>query len=276
MEMLTATAIERDVVLVTGADAREYLQTQLTQDVVALEVGDSSWSFLLAPKSEIVAIVRVTRNGEESVLLDLEPSWGQKVIDRIDGLLFRMDVSFALERWSGVAWRGPGSSDVSGDAPIIAATPWPGVEGVDVIGPEVSVPDDAELRSPDALDAMRVVSGWPAMGTEIDGTVTPAMTGLVDSMVSFTKGCYTGQEFVARVHYRDAAPPRRLVRVRFHPCAAVEIGAPIEIDGDTVGSITSVSACSPVALGYLKRSVELPQTGSCASCPADIEALAAG
>ncbi len=274
--MLTATPIERDVVLVKGADAREYLQTQLTQDVVALDIGDSTWSFLLAPKSEIIAIVRVTRTGEETMVLDVEPSWGQKVIDRIDGLLFRMDVSFALDRWSGVAWRGPGSAEVSGDGPIISSTPWPGVEGVDVVGPEVSVPNDAEIRPRDSLDAMRVAAGWPAMGTEIDGTVTPAMTGIVDTMVSFTKGCYTGQEFVARVHYRDAAPPRRLVRVRFHPCAAVEAGAPIEIDGETVGSITSVSACSPVALGYLKRSVSLPQTGSCASCPADIEAVAPG
>jgi folate-binding protein YgfZ len=275
MEMLTATPIERDVVLVSGADAADYLQTQLTQDVVALEDGASTWSFLLTPKSEIIAVVRVTRH-EDTMLIDVEPSWGQAVLDRIDGLLFRMDVSFALEKWTGVAWRGPGAADVSADAPVVSQTPWPGIEGVDVVGPDVSVPDGAEERSLEALDAMRVLSGWPAMGSEIEGSATPAMTGLVDSMVSFTKGCYTGQEFVARVHYRDAAPPKRLVRVRFHPCAAVESGSAIEVDGETVGAITSVSACSPVALGYLKRSVELPQSGTCAKCPADFEAIAAG
>jgi folate-binding Fe-S cluster repair protein YgfZ len=57
---LTATPIERDVVIITGADAPEYLQTQLTQDVLSLGVGESLWSFILTPRSEIEAIVRVT------------------------------------------------------------------------------------------------------------------------------------------------------------------------------------------------------------------------
>ncbi|MFO7699230.1 MAG: hypothetical protein R6W79_01305, partial [Acidimicrobiia bacterium] len=85
--------------------------------------------------------------------------------------------------------------------------------------------------------------------------------------------CYTGQEFVARVHYRDAAPPRRLVQVRFHPCAAVGIGDDLVLDGETVGEVTSVASCQPLALGYLKRGVPTPADVTCAGCPATVDIL---
>jgi folate-binding protein YgfZ len=256
---LTATPMERDVVIITGADAAEYLQTQLTQDVVSLAVGESLWSFILTPRSEIEAIVRVTSTADGHIL-DVAPGYGDRVRQRLDGPLFRMDVGFAQDTWPGVAWRGDGASDVQGDAPIRAPLPWDGVEAVDEVGPEVRTPRDVAALTQSELDAIRIGANWPAE-TEIDGTTTPAMSGIVGHTVNFEKGCYTGQEFVARVHHRDAAPPRRLVQIAFEPGAGVAEGADVMVDGQPAGIVTSAVDALGVALGYCKRSVALPASG---------------
>lgn len=265
---LTATPIERDIVIVSGADAAEYLQTQLTQDVVAIPRGRSAWSFLLTPKSEIEALVRVTHT-LDAIILDVAAGRGSAVRDRLDGLLFRMDVSFEEATWPGVAWRGDGAHEVEGDAPIMAPMPWPDFEALDEIGPDVVLPLDVPARSADELEAQRIEAAWPAE-PEFDGSATPAMTRIVEHTVSFDKGCYTGQEFVARVHYRDAAPPKRLVRVSFEPGAPVEPGAQIVHEGDTVGSVTSVAPAAGVGLAYLKRSTDTPCEGTCGDVPVTI------
>lgn len=270
-DRLTASPIERDVVIVSGADAAEYLQTQLTQDVLALSPRESAWSFLLTPKSEIEALVRVTRTESDAVLLDVDPSYGPAVRERLDGLLFRMDVSFEEARWPGVAWRGPGAHEVTADAPIVIPLSWTRSEALDVVGPDVSVPADVAALAPDDLDALRIGAGWPGMGAEIDGSVTPAMTGLVGQTVSFTKGCYTGQEFVARVHYREAEPPRRLVLISFDVGADVDPSSEIETDGEVVGELTSVARSVGVALGYLRRSVDVPTIANVGSTTVNIE-----
>ena len=253
----TATPIERDIVIVRGSDAGEYLQTQLSQDVMRIAGGESDWSFLLTPKSEIVALMRITRAGEEEFILDLDPGWGDTVRKTIDEYLFRMDIIFEQASWPGIAWRS--GVPESFDAPISAKTPWSGIEGVDVIGPGVQVPDGVEILSPTDLDRVRIASGWPAMGTDIGDSVTPAMTGLVGRTVGFEKGCYTGQEFVARVHYRGTEPPRRLIRLQFDEDAMVVPEASIIVDGEAVGLVTT--AGRGVALGYLKRGYETPSEG---------------
>ena len=271
---LTATPIERDVVIVSGADAAEYLQTQLTQDVVAIARGRSAWSFILTPKSEIEALVRVTRT-LDSIILDVASGHGPAVRGRLDGLLFRMDVSFEETTWPGIAWRGDGAHEVEGDAPIVAPMPWPDLEALDEIGSDVVAPPDVPALSPDDLEAVRIEAGWPG-DPEFAGSVTPAMTGIVGHTVSFDKGCYTGQEFVARVHYRDAAPPKRLVRVSFAVGGAVESGADIVRDGDTVGSVTTVAAAAGTGLAYLKRSTEAPCDAMCGAVPITISDGATG
>jgi len=256
---LTATPIERDVVIITGADAPEYLQTQLTQDVLSLGVGESLWSFILTPRSEIEAIVRVTSTSDGHIL-DMAPGYGESVRQRLDGPLFRMDVGFAQDTWPGIAWRGEAASDVAGEAPIRARLPWSGVEAVDEVGPEIQTPPDVTALTQDELDAIRIGANWPSEA-EIDGRATPAMSGIVGHTVNFEKGCYTGQEFVARVHYRDATPPRRLVQIAFKPGSAVAGGVEVMIDGEPVGTVTSAVDAVGIGLGYCKRSIEMPAEG---------------
>jgi folate-binding protein YgfZ len=250
---LTATPIERDIVVVSGEDAASYLQTQLTQDVLSLPIGRSSWSYLLTPKAEIEAMVRVTHT-VDGFVLDVPSGLGAAVRGRLDGPLFRMDVKFSQHTWPGIAWRGPGARDIVGDAPVVAALPWENAEGLDEVGPQVVPPTEVAALSRAELEAFRIRQVWPS-DADLGESVTPAMTGIVAQTVSFDKGCYTGQEFVARVHYRDAAPPKRLVSITFEPGSEFDGVTDMVLGGETVGALTSVAPSAGIGLGYCKRSV---------------------
>ncbi|MDQ3757526.1 MAG: hypothetical protein M3394_06735, partial [Actinomycetota bacterium] len=104
----------------------------------------------------------------------------------------------------------------------------------------------------DRLDAL-----WPAMGKELDERTIPAETGLVDRAVSFTKGCYTGQELVARIDSRGGHVPRHLRRLELG-AEGVPEGAMVELDGKERGRLTSVAGA--VALAYVHRDVAPPAT----------------
>ena len=101
----------------------------------------------------------------------------------------------------------------------------------------------------------RIEAMWPAMGKELDDKTIPAETGLVDRAVSFTKGCYTGQELVARIESRGGHVPRRLRRLALASDDVPE-GAVIDVDGKERGSLTSVDGRA--ALAYVHRDVEPP------------------
>ena len=266
MERMAAARIERDVVIVVGIDAVSYVHGQLTQDVEGLPVGGSAWSFLLEPKAEIVALMRVSRLADDTVAMDLPIGLGASIRERMDSFLFRMDVRFSEARWSGFSIRGPGASEAAAEGEIVMRNPWPGCEGTDVLGPSASIPEGLDELGQTELDALRIRLGWPSMD-DFDARTTPAMTGIVAHTVSFTKGCYPGQEFVARVHYRDAAPPRRLAQVGFHPVARPSVGDPVLLDGEEVGRLTSVSAHQPLALAMVERRVEVPGDAAIPDAP---------
>ena len=103
-------------------------------------------------------------------------------------------------------------------------------------------------------DAERVETRWPAMGHEIvPGETIPAETGVTGAAVSFTKGCYTGQELVERMDARQAAPPRRLVRIATASSSSLAAGSVLTLEGKPVGTVTTVAGDR--ALAYVNRSV---------------------
>jgi folate-binding protein YgfZ len=109
---------------------------------------------------------------------------------------------------------------------------------------------------------MRIRQGRPAMGSELDESTIPAAAGIVDESVDFTKGCYVGQELVARIDSRGSNTPTSLYGLRFDGPAPAA-GAELLLDGAAVGTVTSVAdspQAGPIGLGYLKRSVEVPVT----------------
>ncbi len=265
----------RDVVRVEGPDAAGYLQGQLSQDIAPLAVGDSADSLLLAPDGKIVALVRVSRVGDETFLLDCESGHGEAVRARLARFKLRSKFDMRLEAWQCLALRGAALGDVGsgGDGVVLVAPSWfNGWGGVDLLGPEPSI-ELAGLRwcGEAAWEACRIESGLPSMDHELgDGRTIPAEAGLVDHAVSFTKGCYTGQELVARLDARGSRVARRLCGVvlsgdtsdtgELLGASLVVPAASAEGTHKEVGTLTSV-AWSPaldaiVGLAYVHRSVE--------------------
>jgi tRNA-modifying protein YgfZ len=251
-----ALRLERDVVRATGPDARSYLQGQLSQDVDALDVGGSAFSLLLQPQGKVDAFLRVTRVGDDDFVLDVDGGWGASVMTRLRRFLLRVDLQLAAVDWKVVAVRGVDSIEGDDDGAVWSVLPeTPGVVGFDLIGAEVDIPAGVDVLDRDAYEQLRIRAGVPRMGVELDESTIPASAGVVDRSVSFTKGCYTGQELVARIDSRGDRTPTRLRGLRLS--SPVPAGATLHGDGDkAVGTVTSSSG--PVALAYVRREVEPP------------------
>jgi tRNA-modifying protein YgfZ len=258
-ESAGAVELPRDFVRAAGPDVIPFLQGQLSQDVAELAVGDSAWALLLQPQGKVVAFLRVLRLGEEEVVLETDAGFAEAVIGRLTRFKLRVKCDLDPLDWRCVAVRGPEAHDlVSGG--VVAD--WPGLPGVDLVGESVAAPEGVPLCSLEAYEAVRIEAGIPVMGRELDENTIPAEAGVVDRSVSFTKGCYTGQELVARIDSRGGNVPRRLRGVVLAGGELPPVGAQIEADGKEVGRLTSV-AVSPglgatVALAYVRRAVEPP------------------
>jgi tRNA-modifying protein YgfZ len=283
----------RDVLAVRGPDAEGYLQGQLSQDVAALAVGASADSLLLEPDGKLSALLRVTRTDGQGFVLDVDRGYGDAVLARLRRFLLRSKVELEPLAWRDLSLRGAGvPAAAAGLLTVLAergvlALPfeWNGWTGVDLLGPEdvvlapgdAALPDGVTACGAEAVEACRIVSGVPAMGTELTNKTIAAEAGLVERTVSFTKGCYTGQELVARLDSRGSNVARRLVGV-VGPAGAGAAAPPLSRGmtlhaGDApaadapagdkvVGSITSAAWSAElgawVALGYLHRSVDAP------------------
>ncbi|HEX9970350.1 MAG TPA: glycine cleavage T C-terminal barrel domain-containing protein [Acidimicrobiales bacterium] len=272
-EGIAAVWLGRDVLRMEGPDAVSFLQGQLSQDVAAVAVGDSAWSFLLQPQGKVDALVRLTRTDDDEVVLDVDAGWGDAVLARLNRFKLRVKVEIEPLPWQCLAVRGiTGSVVVVGGA---VAVPAFGT-GVDILGDDVDVPEGVPVCSAEAYEVLRIEQGWPAMGRELTDKTIPAEAGIVERTVSFTKGCYTGQELVARIDSRGGNVPRHLRGVVVHGEAAA--GTPVSVDGKEVGALTSV-ARSPsfpgatVALAYVHRDVEPGATATVGEVTAEVRSL---
>lgn len=259
---LGAAPIARDVVRVQGPEAIEFLQGQLSQDVAGLAVDDSAPSLLLQPTGKVDAWLRATRLAPDEVLLDVDQGHGEAVLARLRRFRLRTKADLALEHWSGLALRGPGARDVEPPAGALALdAAWPGVPAVDLLSPGELALAGVALVPAEALEALRIECGVPAMGAELTDATIPAEAGqwLIDASVSFTKGCYTGQELVARIDSRGGNVPRPIRGLRLAD-DGVPRGAAVEGgEGQAVGEVTSVGrspVLGPVALAVVSRAVE--------------------
>lgn len=261
---VVAFAVERDVVAVSGDDAATYLHGQLSQDVTGVDVGSSQWSLLLQPQGKLDTWLRITRWRQDAWVLDTDPGAGPAMVARLERFKLRTKVAFETLDWSMVALRGPASIDVAVPDELVAADwTWPGQVGVDLLGPDAQVPTGIEQGDPTALEVLRIRAGVPAMGAELDERTIAAEAGIVGRSVSFTKGCYVGQELVARIDSRGNNTPRRLYGLRFADSTreVPVAGSPVVVDGSNAGVLTSSARSAQlgvIALAYLKRGTPVP------------------
>jgi folate-binding protein YgfZ len=245
--------LERDVLSVRGPDAATYLQGQLSQDLM----GDapSPWSWVLSPQGKVDALVRVTRLSDEDWLLDTDQGWGPPLVERLNRFKLRTKVEVELQPWKVLGVR---NSEMSGPVGFR----WAHLIGYDSFGEDPRPPKGVPFMPPDDYEAERIVAGFPKMGAELTDRTIPAETGLVERTVSFTKGCYTGQELVARIDSRGSNVPRRLRGLVF-PGAVPPGTELVDGEGQPAGTVTSTAHSAErgwVGLGYLRRGVDIAGT----------------
>jgi folate-binding protein YgfZ len=230
----------RAFVRVAGPDARDYLQRMVSNDVDSLQVGDACPALLLTAKARVIAPLVIWRRGEEDFVVLTEPELDAAVRGLLVRMRLRARCEIESEEHESVLLFG------SGDG---FATDFRGAREALDTGLSATI-------SEDELELRRVAAGVPRWGRELDDRVLPAEAGLEATHISFEKGCYPGQEPVARLHYRGH--PNRALRV-LRLDEVPEYDAELVHDGKVVGRVTSAVRAddgSVVALAYVR--VEVP------------------
>lgn len=256
--------LERDVVWVDGPDAQSYLQGQVSQDLASLTPGGSVEALVLSPQGKIDGYVRVVMVSDERFAVEIEHGFGEAVAERLRRFKIRIKASLETEVVRLVEVRGP-HAELPEVSPVdVACLPFQfgPLAGYDLLGSSAALPEGVPAGDAVAFEAARIAAGVPRMGRELTERTIPAEAGLVERTVSFSKGCYTGQELVARLDARGNRVPWNLRALTIATADSVPPGATVSIDGAEVGHVTS-AVRSPVgvgvvALAYLKRGVEVP------------------
>lgn len=234
----------RAFLAVTGSEAAAYLNRMVSNDIEALDPGQACEALLLTPKARIVATVTVLERGPEDLLVLTEPELGDVVRAQLVRGRFAARCSIEPEQHRSTLVLG---ATLPGSVPNRDY----GIEACEVLDEDV----DGEPVSETELELLRIRARTPRFGRELDDRVLPAEAGLEERAISFTKGCYPGQEPVARLHYRGH--PNRGLRIL---TVAGAVPAPEDVltwDGKAVGRITSAApeGGGAVALAYVRREV---------------------
>ena len=217
---------------VAGSDAADFLQRMLSNDV---ELAPCR-AMLLTPKARLIAPVVVVRRADDDFLLLTEPGLGEAVTSTLLRARFAAKVEIEAEQHTSVVALGQ-----DGEIPN---------DEFGELGAELLDSDDEPTLSAEEAERMRIEAARPAWGKELDDSILPAEAGLDETHVSFTKGCYPGQEPIARLRYRGKV--NRSLRVI--EVEGVEPGDEITYGDKVVGRVTS--AVEDRALGYVR--IEVP------------------
>lgn len=234
----------REFVGVRGPDAAAYLQAMVSNDVEALAVGDAREALLLTPKARVIAPLVVLRRSPDDFLLLTEAGLGDRVRSTLLRSRFAAECEISIEEHTSFVVLGEGEGIPSADY---------GVKAVEVLddGLEPTV-------GADELELLRIRAGTPKWGHEIDDRILPAEAGLDRRAVDFEKGCYPGQEPIARQHYRGRV--NRTLRVlEIEGEELPEYDAELTFEDKAIGRVTSAAfdGGSAVALAYVR--VEVPR-----------------
>jgi folate-binding protein YgfZ len=241
-----------DLVWFSGADALRFLNDLISQEIADMEPGTVRRSLLLTPQGKLDHIIWVLGGGDEIGLV-VDEGRGEDLAAKLGRYRIRVDVEIepsTTERWLVV---GPFGSDprrwsVDRDG-LIADLSWPEVKRTLVVGEKPDLPS----MTADEYEVLRIEAGEPLMGIDVTDNTIPQETALVGDSISFDKGCFLGQELVARLDSRGGRVNHRLRILRFVG-PAPEAGEAVNKDGEQVGTMTS--SAGEVGLGLVRRGVE--------------------
>ena len=292
--------LRRGLVEVTGGDRRRWLNGMISADVARLEPGPRQagcYALLRAPKRRILADLQVLEKGDR-FWLETGAAQGADLLARLERYVIADDVelkdeSSAIARFGvegpratalleavagaplGLAPYACTELEIAGRPVTVAAFGWSGESALQLFVPsEVATAVESALvvaggddlvRGADAtLEVLRIEAGIPRVGAELDEEVFPAEAGLIARAVSLTKGCFTGQEIVARLESRGHVN-HRLVGLRFDGDAPPEVGSTLALEkgGKALGEVTSVCRSElggVIGLGFARLPHDLPGT----------------
>jgi folate-binding protein YgfZ len=258
----------RGKLLLTGAEAAEYLQGQVTNDVEALAPGEGCYATLLTHKGKVIADMRILRGGDW-LLVDTEAHTLAALRQNVEMYSIGRDVLVADQTGQRalLSLVGPAVRDaldvapperehsfVEGEHGLYVTTNM----GVDVIcaadrADDVKAALGIEPAGPEAFECLRIEAGRPRHGLDFDADTIPQEAGLNERAVSFTKGCYVGQETVARLHYKGK-PNRHMRGLKLSE--AGQTGEIVSLSDREVGRLGSTAVSpihGPIALALIRR-----------------------
>lgn len=284
----TAALVEltgRGVVRIDGPDATSFLQNLVSADLEPVGEGHGVHSLLLSPQGKLDVDFRLLRLGANQWLALTDTADAPRLVASLTRFKIRVDVEMidASESWARIEARGPGASEavssvlgraelsgpsshaLVGDLRVVAAD-WPGAPAVEVLGTPTGVSQARDLlvasgvvaAGEAAREAIRIESGVPRGSLDLDESVIPQEAFLDSSAVSFTKGCFLGQELVCRIDTRGRV--NRFLRGLVAD-SVLHPELELVLDGKTVGSVTSAAVSpdlGPVGLAFVRREVEPP------------------
>lgn len=244
--------VRPDLVWVAGPDAVRFLNDLVSQEIASLPPGVVTRSLFLTPRGRIDHIMWVLR-GEEEVGLMVDQGRGEALVAAL--IRYRIRVRADIEPSPAEVWLVVGRyrfepgrwvGDRSG---LVADVSWPQTVRALVVGDRPDLP----VMDPDGYHRLRIENGEPVVGVDVDDSTIPQETGLVPVSVAFDKGCFLGQELVARLDSRGGRVNRHLRVLRFEG-PAPEPGAVLVQSGEEVGVVSS--AAGGVALAMVHRRIE--------------------
>lgn len=269
---------QRGKLLLKGSEAAEYLQGQLTNDIEVLSPGEGCYAALLDRKGHMQADMRVLRLAGDEIWVDTEAEAVDAARRHLD--MYKIGREVTLEDVSEerviLSLIGPRSVELAGSPALPEHASEPiSIEGIEclAVGTALGIDliaaagDGERLRaalaaagapevSPDAAEILRIEAGTPRFGSEMDTATMPAEAGIVAAAVNFEKGCYIGQETVARLHYKGK-PNRHLRGLRLSapaaPATALSLG---EKEVGKLGGSCISPIHGPIALAIVRREAE--------------------
>ncbi len=265
--------IGRDLVVVEGPDATSFLQSLVSQDLDGIAVGESGHSLLLQPQGKLLVDFYAAHVEPDTWWCVCEGGYGAELAIGLRRFKIRVKVEITEVPVAALAVRG--AEPPAGEAGLaVVPVEWTGASAFDVVGPEaainrVSTTIAAPLLGAEDYERARIEAGVSRQGLDTDERTIPQEAGLELVAVSFTKGCFVGQELVCRIDSRGHVN-RNLRRLRASGSPLAR-GDAVVFDGREVGEVTS--AAGDVALAMLRREVDAGAGVDVGGVPAVVEAL---